>query len=115
MIPTMKERLTIDRCLPSDRAHATLIARVWSPQVAGPVVTLIRGDALFDLSRVAPTATELLDLDDPVRAIEAARDLPHIGDLASVLANSSERDRDRSAPWFLAPCDLQALKASGVT
>jgi fumarylacetoacetate (FAA) hydrolase family protein len=92
-----------------------LIGRVWSPAVAGPVLALARDDVLFDLSRVAPTAQGLLELDDPVRAIRAAGALPRIGDLSKVLANSSERERDTEIPWLLAPCDLQAIKASGVT
>ena len=111
----MRERLTLEHCLPADRAQATLIGRVWSPEVDGPVLALVRGDVLVDLSRIAPTAQGLLELDDPVRAVRGARDLPRIGDLSTVLANSSERERDGTAPWLLAPCDLQAIKASGVT
>ena len=41
--------------------------------------------------------------------------MPRIGALAEILANSSERERDGAKPWLLAPCDLQAIKASGVT
>ena len=111
----MKKRLTLAECLPVDRAHATLLGRVWSPAVAGPVLAILRDDVLFDLSRVAPTAQGLLEMDDPVRAIRAAGDLPRIGELSRVLANSSERERDGEMPWLLAPCDLQAIKASGVT
>jgi fumarylacetoacetate (FAA) hydrolase family protein len=111
----VKERLTIAKCLPVDRSRATLIGRVWSPAVAGPIVALVRDDAVYDLSRVAPTVSDLLALDDPVSAIRNIESLPRIGDLAALLANSSERDRDVHAPWLLAPCDLQAIKASGVT
>lgn len=111
----MRNRLTPAHCLPVDRERATLIARVFSPAVAGPIVALVRDDALYDLSRVAPTVQGLLELDDPVAAIRAAGALPGLGDLADVLANSSERERDVGTPWLLAPCDLQAIKASGVT
>jgi fumarylacetoacetate (FAA) hydrolase family protein len=111
----VRERLTLQTCLPADRAHATLIGRVWSPEAAGPVLALARDDMLFDLSRVAPTAQGLLELTDPVQAIRATGTLPRIGDLSRVLANSSERERDGKVPWLLAPCDLQAIKASGVT
>jgi fumarylacetoacetate (FAA) hydrolase family protein len=111
----MKERLTIAQCLPVDRSRATLIGRVWSPAVAGPMVAVVRDDALYDLSRVAPTVRDLLELDDPVTAIRNEGSLPRIGDLSAMLANSSERDRDVHSPWLLAPCDLQAIKASGVT
>jgi fumarylacetoacetate (FAA) hydrolase family protein len=111
----VRERLTIAQCLPVDRSQATLIGRVWSPAVAGPIVALVRDDALYDLSNLAPTARDLLDLDDPVSAIRNIESVPRIGDLAGILANSSERDRTGDAPWLLAPCDLQAIKASGVT
>src|ERR1700704_3231382 len=111
----MRSQLTGDKCLPVDRAQATLVGRVFSPAEGGPVQALVRDDALFDLSRIAPTAQALFELDDPVRAIRAAGPLPKIGDLPRVLANSSERERDGSAPWLLAPNDLQAIKASGVT
>src|SRR6266550_1181050 len=111
----VRDRLTIAQCLPVDRSQATLIGRVWSPAVAGPIVALVRDDALYDLSRLAPTVRDLLDLDDAVMAIRAIQSLLRIGDLAAILANSSERDRNADAPWLLAPCDLQAIKASGVT
>ena len=111
----MRERLTIAQCLPVDRSQATLIGRVWSPAVAGPIVALVRDDVLCDLSHLAPTVRDLLDLDDPIMAIRNIGSLPRIGDLAAILANSSERDRDVHSPWLLAPCDLQAIKASGVT
>jgi fumarylacetoacetate (FAA) hydrolase family protein len=111
----VRARLTIAQCLPVDRSQATLIGRVWSPAVAGPIVALARDDALHDLSRLAPTVRDLLELDDPVTAIRNLESIPRIGDLAAILANSSERGRDGHAPWLLAPCDLQAIKASGVT
>jgi len=35
--------------------------------------------------------------------------------VAAIVANSVEGARDASSPWLLAPCDLHAIKASGVT
>src|SRR5204863_6297919 len=40
---------------------------------------------------------------------------PVIGAVQDVVANSVEGHRDPAKPWLLAPCDLQAVKASGVT
>jgi len=78
----------------------------------------VRDRALYDLSALAPTASDILELDDPVAAINVAlrsgRALK-LAELDAVLANSWEPARDESRPWLLAPCDLQALKASGVT
>ena len=38
-----------------------------------------------------------------------------VGSVDDLLANSLADTRDERAPWLLAPCDLQAVKASGVT
>jgi fumarylacetoacetate (FAA) hydrolase family protein len=111
----MRSLLTIEACLPEDRAHATLVGRIWSPQEGGPLLVAIAGDALVDLSSVAPTARDLFEMDDPLAAIRSASALPRVGSLAEALANSCERERDAGKPWFLAPCDLQAVKAAGVT
>jgi fumarylacetoacetate (FAA) hydrolase family protein len=114
-VPLMKSRLVAAACLPADRERATLVGRAWSPELRGPVLVVVRGDALCDLSRVAPTMRDLLELEHPVAAIRAAADLPRLGALEAVLANSTERERDPHSPWLLAPCDLQAIKAAGVT
>ena len=101
----MNERLTAGRCLPEDHERATLIGRVWLPDVAGPALAVLRGDMLFDLSRIAPTCAELLNLADPVAAIRNAGPLPRLAALSDLLASGA----------LLAPCDLQAVKAAGVT
>ena len=46
-----------------------------------------------------------------VRSVEGER----IGRLADVLGNTAPATRDRGRPWLLAPIDLQAIKAAGVT
>jgi fumarylacetoacetate (FAA) hydrolase family protein len=107
--------LTSASCVPDDHTRATLIGRVWLPDVRGPAVVRIQGDAVYDLSSVAPTSSQLLDRDDPVGAIRGAGSLPQLASLTDVLANSASERRTPGAPWFLAPCDLQAIKASGVT
>jgi fumarylacetoacetate (FAA) hydrolase family protein len=35
--------------------------------------------------------------------------------VAELLANSGLDGRDEGRPWLLAPCDLQVVKAAGVT
>jgi fumarylacetoacetate (FAA) hydrolase family protein len=103
--------------LPADAQRATLIGRVWQSDV-GPVVVGVQGGALHDLSRVAPTVSQLLELDAPVAAIRSAiadSRAPKLAALDAVLANSWEPQRNPARPWLLAPCDLQAIKASGVT
>jgi fumarylacetoacetate (FAA) hydrolase family protein len=110
----LRDRLTPGASLPSDRAAALLIGRVFVPALNGPVLVRIDGDDLLDVSPIAPTSSELFDRKDAVAEIRA-RSLPRVGSLAAALANSGAETRDPTAPWLLAPCDLQALKAAGVT
>ena len=111
----MQERLSVASSLPVDRAHAVLVGRAFVPALAGAVLVGVRGDELVDLTAVAPTASALLNLADPAAAIREAGTLPALAPLAPVLANSAEDARDPALPWLLAPCDLQAIKAAGVT
>ncbi len=111
----MGEWLTSAYCLPSDHDGAALVGRVWLPAADGPALVAVNADGIHDLSSVAPTCSQLLDLDDPVAAVRAAGSLPRVGSVQDVLANSAPDVRRPSAPWLLAPCDLQAIKASGVT
>ena len=79
------------------------------------MLVLVRADGVYDLSAVAATSSQLVNRDDPVGAIRGAGPLPRLASFDEVLANSAHDARDPARPWFLAPCDLQALKASGVT
>ncbi|MFZ3081322.1 fumarylacetoacetate hydrolase family protein [Rhodoferax ferrireducens] len=109
----MFDHLSSSICLPVDAATATLVGRVWLNDV-GPVLACIKPDGVYDLSPAAATMSELLEMDDPVRAVHQ-HGVTRIGDTQAVLRNSSQDERNPALPWFLAPCDLQAIKASGVT
>ena len=110
----MQDHLTPAGTLPSDGTAGTLVGRVWLPgDPPGPAVVAIRDDGVFDLGRAAPTVSELLNADDPVAVARSGG--RRIGDLAGILANSAWDRRDPGLPWLLAPCDLQAVKACGVT
>jgi fumarylacetoacetate (FAA) hydrolase family protein len=111
----MRERLTAQGILPTDHEQALLVGRAWVPARGGPAPVLVQGGAIHDLTPVARTVSQLLELDNPVGAIRAAGPLARIADLGQVLANCDPAQRDATQPWLLAPCDLQALKASGVT
>ena len=107
-------KLNLSRCLPDDIAQALLVGRVWLPGI-GPTAVVIRDGKLCDLSAIAPTVSQLMELGDLVTSIRGASKLPVLANLAAALVNSDEQRRDRSQPWLLAPCDLQAIKAAGVT
>jgi fumarylacetoacetate (FAA) hydrolase family protein len=103
--------------LPADHHGATLVGRVWLAAADGPALVAVHGDELHDLSSVAATCSQLLELEDPVAAVRRAGSLPRLGPVREILAGAGfgPGDRSPSGPRLLAPCDLQAIKASGVT
>jgi fumarylacetoacetate (FAA) hydrolase family protein len=86
--------------LPADAADATLVGRLLLDD--GPTPVVIRNGSVEDVSRAAPTVADLMDLADPA-SVPGER-LFAVDELASL---PPER--------FLAPVDLQAVKAAGVT
>lgn len=99
--------------LPADAQQATLVGRVWI-EGQGPVLVRADHEAVYDLSALAPTCSALLELPDPAAAVRAHAG-PRIASITAVIANSGPDARIDEQPWLLAPCDLQAVKASGVT
>jgi len=90
------------------------VGRVWNPKVSGPSIVTIRDGQLIDItSRDAPTLSALLERDDPAAFVRAAKG-EAIGTLEDVSKNSSGKP-DASKLYLLAPADLQAIKACGVT
>jgi fumarylacetoacetate (FAA) hydrolase family protein len=91
--------------LPADHGRGTLVGRLWmdSP-LPGPRTVVVRQDGLYDLSGLAPTISDLCDLDAPVDGVRA-----HAGSRLCSLDEALARGA------LLAPCDLQAIKAAGVT
>jgi fumarylacetoacetate (FAA) hydrolase family protein len=86
--------------LPADYSSAIFAGRLLLDE--GPTPVLIRGGAVEDVSRAAPTIADLMDLPDPAAVsgerlfgIEELERLPH--------------------EKILSPIDLQAIKAAGVT
>ncbi|WP_136440710.1 fumarylacetoacetate hydrolase family protein [Pacificoceanicola onchidii] len=92
----------------------TFVGRVWLPEADGPAIVVRRGAELVDItSREIPTMQALLELDNPA---DAALGAPgqSIGSIEAVAANSKETP-ESNKPYLLAPSDLQAIKACGVT
>jgi fumarylacetoacetate (FAA) hydrolase family protein len=100
--------------LPRDAASAALAGRIWRPDVAGPSVVAVRPEGVFDITRVFATVRDLCEADDPASALRQAKG-ELVGSLDALLANTRPDTRDIAKPWFLAPIDLQAIKAAGVT
>ena len=101
--------------LPHDLTTGTLLTRIWNPAgPGGPSVAVVRADGLYDLSSHVPTMSTLLEAAQPARLVQGYAGV-RVGSLEEVLANSTEAGRDERKPFFLSPCDLQVVKAAGVT
>lgn len=98
--------------LPEDWPEGTYAARLMTPE--GPSAVALRDGAAFDMTPAFGTVSAWLNAEDPVAAIRT-RGVPMVLDLPAALANSAHAGRDAARPWLLAPVDLQAVKACGVT
>jgi fumarylacetoacetate (FAA) hydrolase family protein len=78
-------------------------------------VVLVRPDGVYDVNRHVATVSALLDLTDPVAFLRSLPADRRLGSVEDLLRNSDPAERDASRPWLLAPIDLQAIKAAGVT
>src|SRR5881392_1703667 len=109
----MNEHLSPASALPADADDALLVGRV-HVDGTGPVLVQVKTDGVYDLSAVAVTCSELLEMPELPRLLRDHRGA-RIASNADVLANSAHDARNPALPWLLAPCDLQAIKAAGVT
>lgn len=114
MTLSLNDHLKSETVLPVDHDKAALAGRVWRPDAEGPSVVALRGGDVVDISAVFPTMRDLCERADPAKALRAAKG-ETIGKVTDLLANSVPDTRNVKKPWFLAPIDLQAVKAAGVT
>jgi fumarylacetoacetate (FAA) hydrolase family protein len=89
--------LSVASMLPADAGDATLAGRLLLDD--GPTPVLIRNGVVENVFRVAPTVADLMELADP----------------ASARGDPLCRAAELSVDQLLAPVDLQAVKAAGVT
>lgn len=91
------------------------VGRVWRPDVQGPAVVVLREGRLFDItSRDIPTMRDLLEKDDPVSLVKGLEG-EDIGSAEELWEKTKSGREDAGGLRLLAPCDLQAVKACGVT
>lgn len=96
--------------LPDDADRATLVLRVARPGI-GPAVCTLRGQDVVDVTcSIAPTVSDLFELDDPVAFLRGAP-----GEVIARLDDLEGNSPEGQDIHLLAPCDLQAIKACGVT
>jgi fumarylacetoacetate (FAA) hydrolase family protein len=110
------QSITASACLPHDLAGALLVGRVWRPApVDGPCVVVVREGEVFDVTAQAPTMADLLDRPDLLQFARSVQgeSLGRATDLVgAALAGTGAA---ATTPRLLAPCDVQAIKACGVT
>ncbi len=105
---------------PGGPLDGLLIGRIQLPPdrcphgVGGPTPVAIRRDGVFDLLPYGPTVSDLLDRDDLADVIRRA-DLRLVTQLPELLDGSWYATRRPDRPAFLAPFDLQVVRACGVT
>lgn len=105
--------LSLTDSLPHDLDKALLVGRVWlNGTHPGPALVTVHAGQVIDITAFGPTMADLLERDDVLSVVQRA-DGPSIGSVESLLANSQMPSP--TAPYLLAPCDVQAVKACGVT
>jgi fumarylacetoacetate (FAA) hydrolase family protein len=97
--------MSLAEFLPDDLYAGVLVGRLWiDGPLPGPRTVTLREDGLFDLSALSPTLSDLFDLSERADAVRG-----HAGERLCSLDAAIDEGR------LLAPCDLQAIKAAGVT
>ncbi len=102
-----RHALSSDIILPVDAPEALLVGRIWSDAAGGPCPVLLSNGRLLDLSSLAPTLSALLEIDSLARTLSDTSSFADLGSLDDIL--------DNKGGSLLAPADLQAIKAAGVT
>jgi fumarylacetoacetate (FAA) hydrolase family protein len=101
--------------VPQDLEHALLIGRVWrhTDSFEGPSVVVVRSGEVFDITSTVATTSDLFDREDALEIARTAKG-ESLGPVDALLARS-RGGASTHEPYLLAPCDLQAIKACGVT
>jgi len=118
--------ITAASVLPLDVSRALLVGRVWRDghtngygagnKIAGPCVVVVRQGQVVDISTVVPTVADLFDRDDMLDLVRYAQGeaLGSVHALMEAVLHGTSLPSGESIR-LLAPCDVQAIKACGVT
>ncbi|RKE38582.1 fumarylacetoacetate (FAA) hydrolase family protein [Paraburkholderia sp. BL23I1N1] len=101
--------------LPQDVERALLVGRVWrrTGDREGPCVVIVRAGEVFDITASAPTTADLFERENIVHFVSTV-DGESLGPVDSLLA-LNQPGPEVPIVQLLAPCDLQPIKACGVT
>ena len=110
----LADHMSVAATLPQDGTAGALAGRVWLPAAEGPAVVAVRADGLYDISSLVPTMRDLCEASEPARIVREGKG-ERLASLQEILSNTPPAGRQGHKPWLLAPIDLQAIKAAGVT
>lgn len=99
--------------LPADLDTALLVGRVWR-EGAGPAIVAVRQGQLVDITRHAATISDLFERADLLAIVRDA-DGEALGAAVDLVQAAIDNQLGPGGVTLLAPCDLQAIKACGVT
>jgi len=99
----------------NDLPEGLLVGRAWLPEFDHPRIVTVRNGQLVDITSRGMATVR--DIAESGRAAEHVRSVPGraVGDIDAVMANAIAGQTVDTLPRLLAPIDLQAIKASGVT
>ena len=111
---SVADAMTPQATLPKDGTRGALAGRVWLPDVNGPAVVAVRADGVYDISSLHRPCAICARLRMPQLSFATARasGSVHWRTFSPIRRKKNAITRK---PWLLAPNDLQAIKAAGVT
>ena len=83
--------------------------------IEGPHVVQVKNGKVYDLSKYFNSTSELINTADAPKTLDQLEGLPELGALKEILTNSIFNQKVDAKPYFIAPNDLQSIKACGVT
>jgi fumarylacetoacetate (FAA) hydrolase family protein len=103
------------KLLPEDLERALLVGRVWREGLEpGPAVVAVRGGRMVDITRHAATVSDLFERHDLLAIVRDAEG-EDLGSAEALVQAAWQGEPGPGGVRLLAPCDLQAIKACGVT
>jgi fumarylacetoacetate (FAA) hydrolase family protein len=102
--------------VPAEIDTGTWVGRAELPgRDGGPAVILVLNRHVFDISAQVATISALCDRPDLIAFLRSLPLSQPLTDIDTLFRNSDPALRNDALPWLLAPIDLQAIKAAGVT
>jgi len=117
----IEKKIDFSKVVPNMANQGTWIGRCMVPAslayngIEGPHVVKVEKGKVFDLSAYFNSTSELINTDAIVSFLVNLGNLPEIGSLSDILENSIYAQKKNKLPYFIAPNDIQAIKACGVT